>query len=962
MNSTTDNNNLIEIGGNQPLILDEKNCFWIVEKGCAELFTAKFTNGVMTGNRRHLTTISEGNIICGAGIEKDNGYNYIVTGLSDTFIRKLPLELLNDSDTEFGKKLPQLIKTFVEGVLSRISVKLIPEKIKQLSIEESCYLTEGETCCSVDDFCWLYNEVGAVSLFNYKQKPFEEESVLPFSKKIWVTALEESECYIASTKEIMAEAYMHETISELMSYLLSLDEQLATDEAKAEFARLKKKNQNDARFVSAALGRMKSVITNIVNPDISDLSSDPLFSVIQKLAVFMRMEVKLPSNVTAEQPLTLDMISNSLHIRTRTVILKEKWWKQDSGPLIGYLEDTQQPVALIPRNPTSYWLENPADGTKIRVNEKVAQMVSPIAYSLYKPFLNKPLNIVDLAMYSGKSIWKRDIALVILLGFFGGVFGLVVPMATGLLFDTIIPQAELLLLIQLVCALVIVDLANFLFDIVNSYAQQRLEGRLDYAVQGAVWDKLLRLPVSFFKQYTAGDLANRALSITEIRKTLFESAISTILSGVFTSMNLLLMFWYDWKLGIVGIILIAFAFFVTLLCSAFRFKFTAKEQEFDGEIDGLMLQLFSGIAKFRVSGAENRAFGVWAKIFTNYQQVSFKSSLINSVMTVFESAYPIICSMVIFFMLITLNSGDSEALGMSTGTFLAFNAAFGALLASALLIAQTLVSVVEVVPLYKRVQPILKALPEIDDAKAPPQKLVGGIEVSNLSFRYAPDMPEVIKGVSFDAKPGQFIAIVGPSGCGKSTLLRLLLGFEKPDTGGIYYDGQDISSVDITLLRQQLGVVLQNGRLMAGNIYENIVGSKSLTVKEAMLAAKMAGFDKDIKDMPMGIHTVVNEGGTNLSGGQRQRLLIARAIASNPRIIYFDEATSALDNITQKIVSESLEKMNATRIVIAHRLSTVINADKILVFDKGKIIEQGSYEELMNLDGVFADLARRQIA
>jgi ATP-binding cassette subfamily C protein len=299
---------------------------------------------------------------------------------------------------------------------------------------------------------------------------------------------------------------------------------------------------------------------------------------------------------------------------------------------------------------------------------------------------------------------------------------------------------------------------------------------------------------------------------------------------------------------------------------------------------------------------------------------------------------------------------------LSTGSFLAFNAAFVQFLTNAIALGAAFTAVLQVVPTYERVKPLLQALPEVDDAKSDPGELGGSIEVSHVSFRYTENGPLVLSDVSLTVNPNEFVAFVGPSGSGKSTILRLLLGFEKPEAGAILYDGHDLSGLDVRSVRRQIGVVLQSGKVMTADIYTNIVGASGLSIEDAWEAARMAGFDEDLKYMPMGMQTLVNEGGSTLSGGQRQRLLIARAIATKPRMIFFDEATSALDNRTQEIISRSLESLAATKVVIAHRLSTIMKADHIYVVEKGQIVQHGAYQELINQTGLFADLAQRQIA
>jgi ATP-binding cassette subfamily C protein len=265
------------------------------------------------------------------------------------------------------------------------------------------------------------------------------------------------------------------------------------------------------------------------------------------------------------------------------------------------------------------------------------------------------------------------------------------------------------------------------------------------------------------------------------------------------------------------------------------------------------------------------------------------------------------------------------------------------------------------IPLYERTRPILEATPETDGSKAWVTELGGNLEISEVSFQYQPDGPMVLKNVSLHATPGEFIALVGPSGSGKSTIFRLILGFETPGSGSVYFDRRDLRGLSIQSVRKRIGVVLQTGRLLPGSVYENIVGATQLTLKDAWIAARMAALDKDIEQMPMGMQTFIGEGGSGLSGGQRQRLLIARALVRRPRILLFDEATSALDNESQSVVSESLESLQATRIVIAHRLSTVKNADRIYALEGGEVTESGAYEELIAKGGAFARLAQRQI-
>jgi ATP-binding cassette subfamily C protein len=383
-----------------------------------------------------------------------------------------------------------------------------------------------------------------------------------------------------------------------------------------------------------------------------------------------------------------------------------------------------------------------------------------------------------------------------------------------------------------------------------------------------------------------------------------------------------------------------------------------------GKITGLVLQLVGGIAKIRVSGSENHAFRIWAEDYAAQRRLEFTIGRIQNAADVFGAGFPLFSSMAIFFVLVSYVTSAVPGAGssLSTGQFIAFMAAYGSFLTAMLALSEASLSMLQVVPIYERLKPVLITEAESDESRSHPGPLKGRIEVSHVSFRYTTDGPLVLDDLSLEIEPGEFVAVVGGSGCGKSTLMRLMLGFEDPEKGSVYYDAQDLSTLDLREVRSQIGVVLQNSQLLPADIFRNIVGTTNLTVDDAWEAAALAGLAEDIAEMPMGIHTYVSEGGGGLSGGQRQRLLIARALARKPRILFFDEATSALDNRAQAQVTESMERLQATRIVIAHRLSTIINADRIYYLEKGNIAEMGSFDELMTLDGLFAQLARRQMA
>jgi NHLM bacteriocin system ABC transporter ATP-binding protein len=461
-------------------------------------------------------------------------------------------------------------------------------------------------------------------------------------------------------------------------------------------------------------------------------------------------------------------------------------------------------------------------------------------------------------------------------------------------------------------------------------------------------------------------LQSRVSSVSTIRRQLSGRNLVNLVGSVFTLFYLAQLFYYSYELALLAVGVAIVTLVVTTVAGLLLLAKVRPLLEIKGEIFGQTVQLINGIAKLHIAGAEERAFAAWSKNFARQVKLELSTQAIEDFVVLFNTVMPIATSGLLFWFAIRMldrpQAPGAEAITFSLGTFLAFNAAFGRFTQGTTLLSNTVTEVLQVIPQWQRTQPILQSVPEIDLTKADPGRLTGRISIDHVTFRYQLDAPLILDNISIQAAPGEFIALVGASGSGKSTILRLLLGFETPQTGAVFYDGQDLAGLDVDAVRRQFGVVLQNGQLTAASIFENITGSGLTTLDEAWAAARMASLAEDIENMPMQMHTMVSEGGGNISGGQRQRLLIARALVHKPRILLFDEATSALDNTTQAIVSKSLDQLQVTRVVIAHRLSTIQNADRIYVLQSGRIIQQGKFNELAtDNNGLFARLMARQM-
>ena len=733
----------------------------------------------------------------------------------------------------------------------------------------------------------------------------------------------------------------------------------------AEMNRIQKKNDNDRRLINNMLLSLAALDKKEKASEMIEENDNPLLGACRLVGKSMHIEI-VPPVLNSDESIgiddnatdfTLEAIARASHIKTREVALRGEWYKEDCGPILGFMEEDDRPVALIPVLPDTYILHDPVLHNSKKVDRELAAQIKEWGFVFFRPFSPKEIKLSDLLFFGFQSCWKRDLLTIVLMGILGGLLSTAIPLATGIVFDSIIPEGEKSALLQIALILGASAIAAMLFQLTGSIATMRNEGKIDGSLQAAVWNRLLSLPVPFFKQYSAGELAMRAMGISQIRMILSGTTLNTILSGIFSVFTFALLFYYNARLAWIAAALVVLAVLIIGYLGYRKVSLERQVLEVSNHISGMMLQLIGGVTKFRVAGAEKRAFGRWALEFHRQRKLAFRGKSVANVLTVFNTVFPVLSSMIIFYAMISL------AKPMPAGQFIGFYSAFTTFILSMVALSDALIGVNLIIPLYQRLRPILETLPEDDTSKINPRTLTGSIEVSHVSFRYREDGPLVLKDVSFEIKEGDYVALVGTSGCGKSTLFRILLGFEKPETGEIYYDGQDLAKLDIRAVRRQLGVVLQNGQLMTGNILSNIIGTNHrLTIEDAWEAARMAGIEEDIREMPMGMFTIISEGAGTISGGQKQRLMIARAIVNKPRIIFFDEATSALDNRTQAIVSQSLDRLQATRVVIAHRLSTIMNCNKILVMDQGKIVEHGTYEELMAKQGVFADLAKRQLA
>ena len=637
----------------------------------------------------------------------------------------------------------------------------------------------------------------------------------------------------------------------------------------------------------------------------------------------------------------------------RSVKLEQGWYRDAFGPMLAFRKEDGMAVALLPKPFLGYTFRDPVSGEKTDLNRKTAAQFEADAICFYRPLPLKKLGIPDLIKYLTDCLSTGDIVSLIVLTLVATMIGMLMTNITRALTGFVLDSRNLSLLMGTAVFMISVILSTQLIGASRELMMDRLQIKTSLAVEAAVMMRIMNLPANFFRNYSSGELSSRYSAVTQLSELLLSNVFSTGLSAILSLLYITQIFHYAPALVVPALLIILASILVSVLSSLTQIRISRQIMEKGAKENGLSFALISGVQKIKLAGAEKRAFAKWGRAFAEVSELSYNPPILIRANSAITTAVSLAGTIVLYYLAVTTSVSPSE--------YIAFNTAFGAVTGAFAALTGVALSVARIKPILEMAEPILQTEPESAENKSMVTRLSGNIELSNVYFRYNQNMPYVVNGMSLKIRAGEYIALVGTTGCGKSTLVRLLLGFETPEKGAIYYDGKDISGLDLRSLRRRIGTVTQDGSLFQGDIYSNIViSAPHLTLGDAWEAAEIAGIADDIRAMPMGMQTLISEGQGGISGGQKQRLMIARAVAPKPKILIFDEATSALDNRTQKKVSEALDALKCTRIVIAHRLSTIKNCDRILVLDGGRILEDGTYDELIAKNGFFAELVERQ--
>ena len=943
-----------EVMGNHSTYLREKGAVWFLEKGSVNLFAIERKEGKPEGHRTLITTISAPSLLFSMPVSSEASHEIVAITESESLLWKAPFQqieqsLSSDSPT-VHKWINSLAHFYGKEIVNETQTYIEAPKTSKLEKEETLSLKRALKHDEKSKINWLEIEEGEVEFLGYSSLPLQK-GPFPLTYNAWLKSSNGAVVKASSkTEEWKKGLGLYHHI--IFNYLLAQKGKEEREERRRAELRVQSEDENihdSLKDMVLVLNSLKAVENG------RETAAKPLLAACNLIGDSLKMHFRLPEDLpeTIELPLLVSKITEASDARSRQVRLTGEWWKKDSGPLLAFYGDELNPVALIPKRSGYYEMVDPVTGLRTKVNQDLSKELARTGYTFYPSFPH--------TLHTGREMIRfylkhntKEFAPLFFYSILTAIISLFPPFATEILINRVIPQNNFSLLLQISIALLMAALSSSLFLFFRSLMVVRLEGRSSDQIQSALWDRLLKLPVSFFRRYTTGNLIMRVLSTERMRSLLSGNATRVFFSGIFSLFYIVAMVVYAPVLTFIALAIVIAGFLITLACAAIYSRMQKEFYELEGRINAFLIQIISAVGKLRTAGAEKNAFSKWAHLFAKYKKVELHSQHVKNIVKVLNFVLPFIMYLAIFGFVL------ASSTKYSVGAFLAFNIAFVSFYLAMTDLGNTLLEMTPLMPLWDRARVIVQEPLEEKLKTESPGKLSGEIHIDEVCFQYEDSDTPLLQNISLKANPKEFIGIIGPSGCGKSTLIRLLLGFERPKSGAIYYDDKDLATFAVHDFRKQLGVVLQEEGIVAGSIYDNLTCGGIYKPEQVERALQISGFGEDVESFPMGMHTYLSMGGSTLSGGQKQRLLIARALLPNPKILLLDEATSALDNRNQERVIKSINQLDVTRIVIAHRLSTIKNADRIYAMEKGRFVQVGTFEELASQPGLFADMLKRQ--
>ena len=953
----------LSLAAQRALPLNQANTAWYIESGRLAIAVSHSRADEAVGWRHRLFSVGEGALVLPLEPRPEDPTLTLV-GIAEAPVRavRLPLDQalneLRDQGISPSGAMDPWVRGFSALIGSLSGVDRSTSVSERMPPEGQVSVALGTRLdLSKDTTVLLKATSGKIEVVGLPGLFLDVESgMMPIASGVIIEAMTERcgfEVHPVSELEYTGLiGFKHLVSAYLEHYEQYLDHQDQTHQALAE--------EMDRRGLEQALGEVGELLSNSRVP-VRQRRTE-LLTAMTIIGEHLGVKLREPARAGEEANLDLELqaIVDLSDLRMRNVLLNDGWWKSDCGPLLGFVGEERRPAALIRDSAGTYRMVDPKSQADQVINEQTADMLCVDGKTFAAPIPDNVSRISQIPLWAVREVLP-DIGFVVGLSALITVIGMLVPQMTAVLVDTAIPDANRNMVMELALALFAAAFGVTLLSAAQGIVAIRFSVSSNVKAQLAIFCHTVSLRIPFFRKFSSGDLLDRIMAVSEVSEEFNSTTIRTLLTGLTTSLNLGLLFYYNAKLALIALLLGLLVLGVTVIGTVSIHKHYRLLMKLAGEFSGFVFEIANAVGKIRIAGAQRRVFTLWMRRYTEQVSLMLKAQRTEDYIDTLNASVPLMGSVLIYAAGAELFAqGGLSGDGLTLGIFLAFNTAMATFLMGLTSMSNTVMDLLDMFAKFKRIKPLIEAEKESSDGSVDPGVLEGGIRLSGIQFRYQQDGPMILTDIDLEFEPGKFVALVGPSGCGKSTIFRLLLGFERPEVGQIMFDSHDLDSLSINSVRRQIGTVLQTAKINAGSILENISGNNQLAIEDIWAAVRDAGLEDDIEQMPMGLHTVISEGGGNISGGQRQRLLIARALVKDPRILLLDEATSALDNRTQAIVTDSLNRRKVTRIAIAHRLSTIHDADKIIVMKPGRVDQVGTFEQLAQMPGLFASMMARQ--
>lgn len=950
----------VPCAGNLPLAMDDPQFVWFIEKGTVDLFLVEYRDGEEQSAPQHLMRADSGRLLFGVAPQiGKTTLSLIAKGFPGTVLRRLPG---TDLTIVRHAELAEYVDAWIMDVSAMLSRDVLPLPRPDVLVEP------GDTPAARDgrlstqrEVVWVSGLTPGAGLFMSLSNPATRKSgvaAIPLTPVSWLTLTGKIQLSARSSETLAAENLLLPALAHFHSVAFSL-ERLNRRLAVVDQANLDRARAINRRADEEGARRRLFNLYDLLEPEEAGGSDSALFNVLRIIGRHEGIDFKWPTRMDVAGAATaLSDVLDASAVRGRQVRLDQadRWWISDGGAMLAFRKDDGQPVALLP-GLLGHYREVDAFGCKTRVTPERAQSLCPEAWTFYQPLPSGVAGLRDLFQLVRKRL-TVDFVRFGLSGLVGSLIMLLPAVVAGFILNEVIPNSATSLLYAATAALAALALVRALLHVLQGTALMRLEGRATSRVEAAFWDRLLRLPLHCLRRYSAGDLAMRGMTFQNLRDTVQDVVANAVLSIAFLSPAFVLICFYDARLGAITAAFGLLAIVVTIILGLGQIPPQGRGTRMIHHLAGRLFQLINGISQLRVDGAEGSAFAVWARDYREQKLAELQRGTFETHLQAFGTALPFLAGGLLI-LAVTLPGQPT----ITAGDFFVVYLLFTLFLTGITRLAASFNTVAAIMPALEQVRPFLAQPTEISVTGEPVKTLGGDIVFDRVSFQYDPDGPLILDNVSIHARPGEFIAIAGESGAGKSTLFRLALGLDQPSGGAVYYDGRDLKHLNVKQVRRQVGTVPQNVQLHPQDLWDNIVGNcEGATAQDAWHAAKLAAVDRDIAAMPMQMFTNVGDSASVTSGGESQRITIAHALIRNPRILLLDEATNWLDNESQSKIMANLAGLSSTRIIIAHRLSTLRQADRIYVLHAGKVVQEGTFKELVATEGAFRDLVSRQMA